>query len=284
MNYSKTSMNYFNVLPPRMLQMVYDFDGRYKIAKDKCIELIRQRGQTSIGIDGSDARKNVWMQVNSFNMKTFHHDLPEYYAELQRRVSMYRSRMEGGHIRGVTTHLKRVPKSYCFKDALGCYKLGQVFDTVIINGIAYKSTERIYSVSLEKFAHKGVTTVVKCIDVLDPAFKKTIKGRQTQKVKIYRELGVSANGIPRNIYNKVFGKSIYGEFGFTEAWYQFRKCIPPAPLSAVTDMLERCGSKGDFTLDGIDYKICTKTGTGIVYRGKDAAGYVTKKMSIRLMN
>lgn len=278
-------MNYLNVLPPRIRQLVYDFDGRYKIAKDKCIELIRQRGQTPVGIRGSGEWKNVWMKVNDFNMKTFHHDFPEYYAELQRRVSMYRSLMEGGHIRGVTTHLKRVPKSYKFKDALGCYNFGQVFDTVIMNGIAYKSTEKVHSVALEKYAFKGVTTVVKCIDVLDPAFKKTIKGRQTQKVKIYRELGVSANGIPKSIYKKVFSSTHYlGEFGFTEAWYNPRKCIPPAPLSAVTNMLERNGSKGDFTLDGIDYKVCTKTGTGIVYRGKDAVGYVTKKMSVRLMN
>jgi hypothetical protein len=39
----------------------------------------------------------------------------------------------------------------------------------------------------------GVETKVKCIDVLDPVFKKNIKGR---KVKVYRELGVSENGIP----------------------------------------------------------------------------------------
>lgn len=283
MNYAQTSMSYLNVLPPRIRQLVYDFDGRYKIAKDKCIELIRQRGHTPVGIDGSDARKNVWMQVNDFNMKTFHHDFPEYYAELQRRVSMYRSRIENGHILGVTTHMKRAPKSsYKFKDALGCYNFGQVFDTVIMNGIAYKSTEKVHSVALEKYAFKGVTTVVKCIDILDPIFKKTIKGRQTQKVKIYRELGVSANGIPKSIYKKVFSSIHYlGEFGFTEAWYNPRKCIPPAPLSAVTDMLERNGSKGDFTLDGKDYKICTKTGTGIVYHGKNAVGYVTKKLSVR---
>ena len=286
MNYSKTSMNYLNILPPRMRQMVYDFDGRYKIAKDQCIELIRQRGQTPIGIDGSDARKNIWMQINDFNMKTFHRDFPEYYAELDRRVKMYRSRIENGHIIGVTTHMKRAPKSsYKFKDALGCYNFGQVFDTVIMNGIAYKSTEKVHSVALEKYAFKGVTTVVKCIDILDPMFKKTIKGRQTQKVKIYRELGVSENGIPKSIYKKVFSSTHYlGEFGFAEAWYHPRKCIPPAPLSAVTDMLERTGSKGFFTIDGIDYKICTKTGTGIVYEGKKAVGYVTKKLSIRLMN
>jgi len=285
MNYSKTSMNYLNILPPRMRQMIYDFDGRYKIAKDKCIELIRQRGQTPVGIDGSDARNNVWMQINDFNMKTFHRDFPEYYTELERRLKMYRSRMENGHIRGVTTHMKRAPKSsYKFKDALGCYNFGQVFDTVIMNGIAYKSTEKVHSVALEKYAFKGVTTVIKCIDILDPIFKKTIKGRQTQRVKVYRALDVSENGIPRNIYRNIFSRSRYGEFGFTEAWYHPRKCIPPAPLSAVTDMLERTGSDGVFTIDGIDYKICTKTGTGIVYEGKKAVGYVTKKLSVRLMN
>jgi hypothetical protein len=285
MNYAQTSMSYLNVLPPRIRQLVYDFDGRYKIAKDKCIELIRQRGLTPIGLKGSDQCSKVWEQVDSFNMKTFHHDFPEYYAEVERRVKMYRSRIENGHILGITTHMKRAPKSsYKFKDALGCYNFGRVFDTVIMNGIAYKSTEKVHSVALERNAFKGVTTVVKCIEVLDPAFKKTIKGRQTQRVKVYRDLGVSENGIPRNIYRNIFSRTHYGEFGFTEAWYQPRKCIPPAPLSAVTDMLEQSGSKGFFTLDGIDYKICTKTGTGIVYEGKKAVGYVTKKLSVRLMN
>jgi hypothetical protein len=181
--------------------------------------------------------------------------------------------------------MKRAPKSsYKFKDVLGCYNFGQVFDTVIMNGIAYKSTEKVHSVALDKLAFKGVTTVVKCIDILDPKFNKTIKGRQTQRVKVYRDLGVSENGIPRNIYRNIFSRSHYGEFGFTEAWYHPRKCIPPAHLSAVTDMLERTGSKGFFTLNGIDYKICTKTGTGIVYEDKKAVGYVTKKLSVRLMN
>jgi len=284
MNYTQTSMNYLNVLPPRIRQLVYDFDGRYKIAKDKCIELIRQRGLTPIGLKGSDQCSKVWDQVDSFNMKTFHHDFPEYYAELNRRVKMYRSRIENGHVLGITTHMKHAPKSsYKFKDALGFYNFGKVFDTVIMNGIAYKSTEKVHSVALERLAFRGVTTVVKCIDVLDPAFKKTIKGRQTQRVKVYRALGVSENGIPRNIYRNIFCRSRYGEFGFTEAWYTPRKCNPPASLSAVTDMLEQSGSNR-FTIDGLDYNICTKTGTGIVYEGKKAVGYVTKKLSIRLMN
>jgi hypothetical protein len=284
MNYAKTSMNYLNVLPPRIRQLVYDFDGRYKIAKDKCIELIRQRGLTPIGINGSDDRKHIYMRVDSFDMKTLHIKVPEYYAELQRRVSMYRSRIENGHIRGVTTHMKHAPKSsYKFKDALGFYNFGKVVDTVIINGISYKSTEKIHGVALAKYAWKGVNTIVKCIEVLDDAFKKTVKGRQTQRAKVYRALGVSENGIPRNIYKKIFCRIAYGEFGFTEAWYHKRKCNPPACLSALTDMLQQSGSTG-FTLDGIDYKICIKTGTGIVYQGKDAVGYVTKKLSIRIMD
>jgi hypothetical protein len=284
MNYSKTSMNYLNILPPRMRQMIYDFDGRYKTAKNQCIELIRQRGQTPIGLRGSGKMSDVYLQINAFKMKTFHRDFPEYYAEVQRRAQMYRSRMENGHIRGVTTHLKRVPKSYCFNDALGSYKLGMVFDTVIIDGIAYKSGERVYSVGLEKFAYIGVTTVVKCIDVMNPVFKKSIKGRQTQKIKIYRELGVSENGIPASIFKKILGN----RFDFNEAWFNFRKCAPPASLAAVTGMIER--SKGDgnmlrngcFTLDGKDYKICIKTGTGFIYQGKTAVGYVTKKLTFRL--
>lgn len=284
MNYSKTSMCYINLLPPRIKQLVYDFDGRYRTAKNQCIELIRQRGQTPIGLKGSDQFRNVYLQINAFNMKTFHRDFPEYYAEVQRRVHMYRSRMENGHIRGVTTHLKRLPKSYCFNDALGSYKLGMVFDTVIIDGIAYKSSERVYSVGLEKFAYVGVTTVVKCIDVLDPVFKKTVKGRQSQKVKLYRDLGVSENGIPKSIFKKILAD----RFGFAPAWYEYRKCAPPASLAAVTEMIER--SKGDgnmlrngcFTLDGKDYKICIKTGTGFIYQGKMAVGYVTKNLTFRL--
>lgn len=284
MNYSKTSMCYINLLPPRIKQMVYDFDGRYKIAKDQCIEIIRQRGQTPIGLEGSGPMADVYLLINCFPMKTLHRDFPEYYAELERRLSMYRSRMENGHIRGVTTHLKRTPKSYSFKDALGSYKFGQVLETKIIDGIAYKSTERVHSVALEKLAYKGTPTVVKCIDILDPAFKKTIKGRQTQKIHTYRELGVSDNGIPAAIFKKV----LEGRFGFNEAWYEFRKCAPPASLVEVTALLERSKKTTEricdasFTLDGKDYKICVKTGTGIIYQGKTAVGYVGKDMMLRL--
>lgn len=277
-------MNYLNILPPRIRQLVYDFDGRYKIAKDKCIELIRQRGQTPIGIRGSDEWKKVYVQVNEFDMKSFHRRLPEYYAELHRRVSMYRARIEpSGHIRGMTTHLKRLPKSYCFNDALGSYTLGQVFETVMINGKAYKSMDKAQGVALDSYGRYGTTsTIVKCIDVLDPTFKKSIKGRQPKKTKIYRDLGVSENGIPASIYKKVFCGPHDGEFGFDESWYTFRKCKPPACVSAVTDMLQRTGSKGAFTVDGKDYMICTKTGTGIVFQGKEAVGYVAKNMSIRI--
>jgi hypothetical protein len=258
--------------------MVYDFDGRYKTAKNQCIELIRQRGQTPIGIKGSDAFKHVWSKINDFKMKTFHRDFPEYYAELERRIAMYRSRMENGHIRGVTTHLKRLPKSYCFNDALGSYKLGMVFNTVIIDGISYKSSERIHSVALETLAFKGVTTVVKCIDILDPVFKKTIKGRQTQKVKVYRSLGVSDNGIPASIFKKVF------EGRFARYWKEELN-DPPASLGEVTEMIERSSEskRNSFTIDGNDYTICVKTGTGIIYSGKNAVGYVTKKLKLRIV-
>ena len=278
MNYAQTSMCYINLLPPRIKQMVYDFDGRYKTAKDQCIELIRQRGMTPIGIKGSDQFRHVYHKIYKFNMKTFHRDFPEYYAEVQRRISMYRSRMENGHIRGVTTHLKRLPKTYCFNDALGSYKLGQVFNTVIIDGIAYKSSERMHSVALEAIAFKGVPTVVKCIDILDPNFKKTIKGRQSARVKVYRSLGVSENGIPASIFKKIL------RFRFGVHWLD-QKCDPPASLAAVTEMLERSSKSklNSFTIDGNDYTICVKTGTGIIYSDKNAVGYVTKKMKLRLV-
>jgi hypothetical protein len=264
-------------LPFELQDLIYDFDGRYKIDNDKCIELIRQRGLTPIGIRGSDKWNNVYRQIDEFDMKTFHRRLPEYYAELNRRVAMYRSRIEpSGHIRGMTTHLKRLPKKYCFNDALGSYTLGKVFETVMINGKAYKSLDKAQGIALDRYGRHGTTpTIVKCIDILDPEFKKSIKGR---KVKAFRELGVSDNGIPASIYKKVFG-SLHYSFGFDERWFTHRKCEPPASLSAVTDMLQ--GSKGVFTLDGKDYMICIKTGTGIVFQGKEAVGYVTKKMSMR---
>jgi hypothetical protein len=183
----------------------------------------------------------------------------------------------------VTTHLKRLPKSYCFNDALGSYKLGMVFKTTIIDGISYKSSERVHSVALERRAWKGVTTVVKCIDILDPVFKKTVKGRESARLKIYRELGVSENGIPGAIFKKLLG----GRFGRTGWKMMNQKNCPPASLVAVTDMLERAATEegrcvDSFTLDGKDYKICIKTGTGIIYHGKKAVGYVTKNLMLRL--
>lgn len=282
MNYAQTSACYLNILPPRIRQLVYDFDGRYKTAKNQCIELIRQRGQTPIGLMGSGKLAEVYLQINAFKMKTFHRDFPEYYAEVERRLSRHRALMEpSGHIRGVTTNLKRLPKSYCFKDALGSYKLGMVFKTVIIDGISYKSTEKIHSVGLETLAFKGTTTVVKCIDILDPVFKKTIKGRQTQKIKIYRSLDVSENGIPASIFKKVLAY----RFGHS-TWYwsmSNERSDPPASLAVVTDMLKRSKTgTNTFTIDGIDYAICIKTGTGIIYTGKKAVGYVTKKMKLRI--
>jgi hypothetical protein len=281
-------MCYINLLPPRIKQLVYDFDGRYKNAKDKCMKLIRQRGKTPIGIRGSDAWNNVWKKVDAFNMDTFYRDFPEYYAELERRIAMYRSRMENGHIRGVTTHLKRLPKSYCFNDALGSYKLGMVFKTVIIDGISYKSSERVHSVALEKRAYKGVTTVVKCIDVLDPVFKKTVKGHRSARNKVYRSLGVSDNGIPAPIFKKLLAK----QFGYSECWTRLlnKTNIPPASLADVTALLE-CSKNwhetdvlgSSFTLNCNDYTICIKTGTGIIYSGKNAVGYVTKKLKLRIV-
>jgi hypothetical protein len=158
-----------------------------------------------------------------------------------------------------------------------------VFKTVIIDGISYKSTEKIHSVGLEVLAFKGTPTVVKCIDILDPVFKKTIKGRQTQKIKIYRSLDVSENGIPASIFKKILAY----RFGHS-TWYwsmSNERSDPPASLATVTDMLERSTTNriaGCFTIDDIDYTICIKTGTGIIYHGKKAVGYVTKKMKLRI--
>lgn len=132
-------------------------------------------------------------------------NIPEYYAELQLRLARHKSRMvpleHGWGIKGITSHLNRVAKSYLFQDVLGIYKVGLVYDSIMLDGVTYKSTTKVNSVALQygpRVANRvlnayGTETIVKCIDVLDPAFKKSIKGR---KVKTFRELGVSENGIP----------------------------------------------------------------------------------------
>jgi hypothetical protein len=57
----------------------------------------------------------------------------------------------------------------------------------------------------------------------------------------------------------------------------------------VTGMIERSKNDGNllrngcFTLDGKDYKICIKTGTGIIYDGKKPVGYVAKNLMLRLV-
>jgi hypothetical protein len=132
-------------------------------------------------------------------------NIPEYYAELQRRLAKHKSNMvpleRGWGIKGITSHLTRVGSSYLFQDVLGIYKVGLVYDSIVLDGVTYKSTTKVNSVALQygpRVANRvlkayGVETKVKCIDVLDPDFKKSIKGR---KVKKFRELGVSENGIP----------------------------------------------------------------------------------------
>ena len=196
-------MNAITSLPFELQDLIYDFDGRYKTAMSRCLTLIKQRRHTPIGARGSDC----WSGSTRFDIMMCSEDrnIPEYYAELQLRLAKHKSRMvpleRGWGIKGITSHLTRVASSYLFKDVLGIYKVGLVYDSIVLDGVTYKSTTKVNSVALQygpRVANRvlkayGVETIVKCIDVLDPAFKKSIKGR---KVKTYRELGVSENGIP----------------------------------------------------------------------------------------
>jgi hypothetical protein len=210
MNYTRTSMNYLNILPPRIRQLVYDFDGRYKTTKGKCLQIIKEMGQAEQKMEEElgwniEAKRDI-------NIEDYHSLWPHYYAELERRVTKYRGLLVDGHIRGVTTHIKRLPKLYTFRDALGSYSLGTSYDTVFIDGTAYKSTKKVFTVVMEPISIRlkwlsyirigcGTTTVVKCIDILDPLFIKSIKARGKKRAKVFRDLGISENGIPgRDVY------------------------------------------------------------------------------------
>jgi hypothetical protein len=203
MNYTQTSMNYLNILPPRIRQLVYDFDGRYRIAKGKCLQIIKEMGEAKqkhhdmchgfvIGIG----------RRTDFNIQTYHSCWPHYYAEIERRVAKYRGLLVDGHIRGITTHVKHAPRSHTFKDAVGSYYLGTSYDTVFIDGTAYRSTKKVFTIVMEPYnIGCGTTTVVKCIDVLNPLFIKSIKARGQKRAKVFRDLGISENGIPgRDVY------------------------------------------------------------------------------------
>lgn len=197
-------MNYLNILPPRIRQLVYDFDGRYKIAKGKCLQIIKEMGDVQKEVDDEGEHGLLWLNIEHY--PTF---WPHYYAEIERRVAKYRGLLVDGHILGITSHLKRVPKIYMFRDALGSYTLGKSYDTVFINGKAYKSTKKIFTVVMEPLHTPskiqrvgcGTPTVVKCIDVLNPLFIKSIKARGQKRTKVFHDLGISENGIPgRDLY------------------------------------------------------------------------------------
>jgi len=190
-------------LPFELQDLIYDFDGRYKTTMSRCLTLIKQRRKTPIGARGSDR----WTGTTRYDIMMLSEEcnIPEYYAELQIRLAKHKSRMvpleHGWGIKGITSHLTRVSSSYLFQDVLGIYKVGLVYDSIVLDGVTYKSTTKVNSVALQygpRVANRvlkayGTETIVKCIDVLDPAFKKSINGR---KLKAFRELGVSENGIP----------------------------------------------------------------------------------------
>ena len=247
-------------LPFELQDLIYDFDGRYKKAMAQCLNLIKQRRQTPIGMRDSDR----WTGCTRYDIMMFGDDtmaqLPEYYAELQIRLAKHKSRMvpleRGWGIKGITSDLTRVSSSYLFKDVLGIYKVGLVYDSIFIDGVTYKSTTKVNSVALQygpmvaKRVLKayGVEPKVKCIDVLDPDFKKSIKGR---KVKVFRELGVSENGIP--------GKDFFFKKEIVEGKEYFldirTDCFRVTRTSAMIGRIVRSRYNGNsfirwYTLDG----------------------------------
>jgi hypothetical protein len=203
-------MNALLALPTEIQDLIYDFDGRYKTAMARTFTLIKQRVDTPLGKRESDRWSwDMGHIISLFDESSTSIHRPEYYAELQRRIAWHKSRMvpleKGWGIKGITSHLKKVASSYLFKDVLGIYKVGWVYDTIFIDGVTYKSTTKVNSVALQfggRVSNRnlnvhGTETRVGCIDVLNPEFKKSIKGR---KLKVYRELGVSENGIPGKDY------------------------------------------------------------------------------------
>jgi hypothetical protein len=181
-----------NSLPFELQQLVYDFDGRYTQAMARSFVLIKQRRYTPIGLRAQASWSVTSRQIAAFDGKSFHRRFPEYYAEVEQRVR----------------HWKNRAPSKCFKDVLGIYRSGQVYETILINGVPYKSTEKVYSVAMEHSATaignaRGITPIVKCIEILDPAFQKKVKKRK-DPIKTFRELGLSANGLTKEEYGAYY--------------------------------------------------------------------------------
>jgi len=183
-----------NALPAELQQVVYDFDGRYKAAMARCFLIITQRRSTFSGEE--------MCSLAEYNINKY----PEYYTEVLLRAARYQSQIKDGKIPGIDS--EPFPSYFNFKDVIGVYQLGKVDHIIMINGKGYKSLpfSQEFGVSMTSYASKGrITTVVKCIDVLDPLFQKSVKD-----VKEWRELGVSENGVPAKEYIKsIFGADVH---------------------------------------------------------------------------
>jgi hypothetical protein len=182
-----------NALPAELQQVVYDFDGRYKAAMARCFLIITQRRSTFSGEEMDS--------LAEYNVDKY----PEYYTEVLLRAARYQSKIKDGKIQGIDS--EPFPSWFNFKDVIGVYQFGKVDHIIMNNGKGYKSLcfSQTFGVSMSCacMTKSTVTTVVKCIDVLDPEFKKD------KDIKAFRELGVSENGIPVKEYiRQGFGKDV----------------------------------------------------------------------------
>jgi hypothetical protein len=189
-----------NTLPAELQQVVYDFDGRYKAAMARCLLIITQRRSTF--------HERSWIERDEmFKLVESNIDIyPQYYAEVLLRASRYQSQIKDGKFQGIESSLQGIN----FRDVIGVYTIGKVEHITIINGKGYKSISQAFGVSISQTSclhysmTRRFTTRVKCIDVLDPVFQKSVKD-----VKEWRELGVSENGIPAKDYiRQAFGKDV----------------------------------------------------------------------------
>jgi hypothetical protein len=242
-----------NLLPCEIQDYIYAFDGRYKRLMVACFKRIKQRRYTKVGNDHREFSK--WSGQR------------EYDLEVQRRVAIYRSRMVvrdpndpglGGHIRGVTTHL-RPQTSYVFKDAIGVYMLGMVKETIVVDGKSYVCSEKTFSVARYEGSREphGTETVVKQIHLT------------------MDEDDLAKNGIRCQVFRKIIAP--HWKEGYEFETHARR---PPASLAAATERFSRLKTPGKCRTMGNTYTVCTKTGTGLLYdkKGK-VAGYLTKSLN-----
>ena len=278
-------MNLFNSLPFELQDYIFDFDGRYKNAMVKCFLLIKQRRYSPTGIYAS-GDGGLFDNINIHFMD----HIPEYHAEFQTRVAKYREVFHRtGQIPRVTTHLRRLPKMLTFRDAFGRYKLGMVHDSIVIDGRTYISSDTVLSVASDETRRtdcyeyrraRGTQTVEKCIDILNHDFNKKIQ-RRKNPTKLFRDLGVSENGIPAAIFNKFIKDRMEREI-YRKGHKFYKANIPPASLAAVTELMALKKWHGEFMLSkrhlGKKFTICVKTGTGLLYQEGVVVGYITKDL------